>query len=570
MGSSQSQPSAPASVPSSDAVVPAAMRADAGVSLPAEPQPAEPLPAWGADTSADGGENSDSDVEYDLRTAGAVTPCADAGHIMGHAATAARDRDDPSVPPWAVGGAADENCSSGLSLQFVYGTRGADCRRNVHFTASGEVAFHAAMLVVLYDPRRHAQRFLRGHDGEVRCLAVHPSGRVLASGQAAGGANEVCIWSLDAPEPSLVLAGTHPSGVLALDFSPSGDRLVTLGWHGAGSILALWDWATGRQLAASAVDGPPPHALAWAPDSAAFATVGVQSVQLWGVAAGEGLLTCRQAQVATPRPMDGGFDGPSERAARLARRQTHFLCCAYLCTGQLIAGTSRGEVWCWVGVSLCARFRAHDGPIFCLESERREGWLLSGGKDGRLRLWAPSLWPAAPGSSRPLSRSAAAAGRPSDDGAPSAPTPLRMVDLRKLAVALSDAAGRPRLLGAPRSSTTGARVPLPPSPHRVLSPAPLPAATHLTARHCSRDATRTARFAQARRACALSRGSAPISSFRHAPGSCSISTTRPRPTIPTSPSYCKATPRSPSPRLRRMPGEWRHRPRRSPRTPRCR
>ena len=43
------------------------------------------------------------------------------------------------MPAWATGGAADEPCGSSLELQFVYGVRGADCRRNCFFTASGEI-----------------------------------------------------------------------------------------------------------------------------------------------------------------------------------------------------------------------------------------------------------------------------------------------------------------------------------------------------------------------------------------------------------------------------------------------
>ena len=81
--------------------------------------------------------------------------------------------------------------SSGqLELQFVYGYQGLRSRGNLYFLPSGEVAFHTASLVVVYEPRGHTQRFLAGHDAEVRCLALHPQGAVLASGQAASAAGE--------------------------------------------------------------------------------------------------------------------------------------------------------------------------------------------------------------------------------------------------------------------------------------------------------------------------------------------------------------------------------------------
>ena len=150
-----------------------------------------------------------------------------------------------------------------------------------------------------------------------------------------------------------------------------------------------------------------------------------------------------------------------------------FLCCTYLNTGLLVAGTASGEVWCWSDTALCARFRAHDGPIFCLETEASEGWLFSGGKDGRLRLWSPDMFP------QPAQRAGAAAPETSGSSVPAA---VRMLDLRRLAVSLSDSAGRPRLLGTPcvRSvhwvGTSGARTPcdLPMRMHSVLSRACIP------------------------------------------------------------------------------------------------
>ena len=261
----------------------------------AAPAGAGPRAAW---TTEDGfepaiapsslgtdGADSDSDVEYDASMLACPTPAVEAlesdasagsadmlGSMLGSA-------EDASMPSWAAGGAADEPCSSSLELQFVYGVRAADCRRNVFFTASGEVAFHSASLVVLYEPKRHTQRFLRGHDGEVRCLALHPTGRVLASGQAAGGRTEICVWQLDASEPA-ILSGSHAGGVCALAFSPTGDRLASLG---ADSSLVLWDWKSGSALASKSAHGEPLFALAWSPVESMLATVGVRCVKLWAV-----------------------------------------------------------------------------------------------------------------------------------------------------------------------------------------------------------------------------------------------------------------------------------------------
>ena len=264
-------------------------------------------PAFG--TAVTDGADSDSDVEYDVQTL-AAPPLAAIAAMEDDAledsdpASRPGGANDPSMPSWAAGGAADEPCASSLQLQFVYGVRSTDCRRNSYFTASGEVAFHTASLVVLYEPRRHTQRFLRGHDGEVRCLTLHPGGRTLASGQAAGGSTEICVWQLDANDPCAILSGSHPAGVTALAFSPTGERLASLG---ADSSLALWDWKRGTCLATRPAHTEPLFAIAWSPVEAALATVGARCVKLWGVDAEEKGLTGRSAQLLPSRPGESPF-----------------------------------------------------------------------------------------------------------------------------------------------------------------------------------------------------------------------------------------------------------------------
>jgi len=127
-------------------------------------------------------------------------------------------------------------------------------------------------------------------------------------------------------------------------------------------------------------------------------------------------------------------------------------------------------VWCWAGTSLTARYRAHTGPVYCLElqcataSAPASGtasaavgpppddgstsghWLLSAGKDGKLRLWPTAAFAsAAPMPARRVVFPSLGAPPPP----PPSAAPVRVVDLRMLAATLTDAAGHPRLLGAP-------------------------------------------------------------------------------------------------------------------------
>ena len=67
----------------------------------------------------------------------------------------------------ALAGAADWPLPDGLCLEWVYGCRGHDAHDAVHWTASGEVIFHAAAVGVVYDPKGRTQRFFTGHGNGV-------------------------------------------------------------------------------------------------------------------------------------------------------------------------------------------------------------------------------------------------------------------------------------------------------------------------------------------------------------------------------------------------------------------
>jgi WD40 repeat protein len=65
------------------------------------------------------------------------------------------------------------------------------------------------------------QGFLRGHDGDITCMAVSNSGRYMATGQAGVNA-DVRVWDLVTGECVHVLS-EHDEGVACVAFSPTTD-----------------------------------------------------------------------------------------------------------------------------------------------------------------------------------------------------------------------------------------------------------------------------------------------------------------------------------------------------------
>ena len=183
------------------------------------------------------------------------------------------------IPPSEPGN--EHQPTTSLDLEFVHGYSGklpyrtTSCT-NIFPLASGELVYPCSATVVIYDKIMHRQRFFFGHDDDVMCLAVHPSGTIVASGQV-GRRPPICIWDCAKPQSDLNDAegngmqgggpGSNPTGggmssgvthlgnllfhsrgIACMDFSTDGTLLVSVGADDAHHIC-VWDWQNGVLLA---------------------------------------------------------------------------------------------------------------------------------------------------------------------------------------------------------------------------------------------------------------------------------------------------------------------------------
>ncbi|CAN0073640.1 unnamed protein product, partial [Discosporangium mesarthrocarpum] len=98
---------------------------------------------------------------------------------------------------------------------------------------TGDVAYPAGCVVVIYQPRRNRQfRYFRTSKA-VSCLAFSPDGSMLAVGER-GHKPTVIIWSLASGsvlwELGALGAGQHRFGIICVAFSPCGGRVATMGF----------------------------------------------------------------------------------------------------------------------------------------------------------------------------------------------------------------------------------------------------------------------------------------------------------------------------------------------------
>ena len=161
------------------------------------------------------------------------------------------------------------------------------------------------LAAVVGDPRRR-------HWGPVRCLAVSPGGKTLATG---GDDHIIHLWDVSTGRPLQVLKG-HTEPVLALAFV--GDR--QLASASAGGSVKVWDLTKGAESAQCQGHKGAVHALACTADGQTLVTAGADRTR---AAVGR---DHRQGAVAPQRAhrgSDGGAPREGRGGGRLRRPRRH-------------------------------------------------------------------------------------------------------------------------------------------------------------------------------------------------------------------------------------------------------
>nr|XP_039326489.1 echinoderm microtubule-associated protein-like 3 isoform X2 [Saimiri boliviensis boliviensis] len=298
-----------------------------------------------------------------------------------------------------------------LSLDWVYGYRGRDSRSNLFVLRSGEVVYFIACVVVLYrpgggpgGPGGGGQRHYRGHTDCVRCLAVHPDGVRVASGQTAGVDKDgkplqpvVHIWDsetlLKLQEIGL---GAFERGVGALAFSAADQGAFLCVVDDSNEhMLSVWDCSRGMKLAEIKSTNDSVLAVGFNPrDSSCIVTSGKSHVHFWNWSGGVGV------------PGNGNLTRKQGVFGKY-KKPKFIPCFVFLPDGDILTGDSEGNILTWgrspsdsktpgrggakETYGIVAQAHAHEGSIFAL-CLRRDGTVLSGGgRDRRLVQWGPGL-----------------------------------------------------------------------------------------------------------------------------------------------------------------------------------
>jgi WD40 repeat protein len=248
-----------------------------------------------------------------------------------------------------------------------YGYRGHQCRNNARYTASESVAYFTAGVGIVYDPRKHTQRYHVKNDDDILSLAVHPNGKYVATGQI-GKEPIVCVWDTETGDTLSILRGVHSIGVCALAFSGDGKYLASVGldnYH----TLAVWDWKQGRVVGSTRGHTSVIYDVAWAPDGrSALVTCGQKHIKVWSIAGNT--LTAKSA-------VFGKAGSPQDAYSVVFRSSEEHL-----------TGMANGEIFRWKGTEFLGAWTGgHSAAVQTLFAVPGGGMVVSGDDDGVVCVW---------------------------------------------------------------------------------------------------------------------------------------------------------------------------------------
>jgi WD40 repeat protein/Ca2+-binding EF-hand superfamily protein len=267
-----------------------------------------------------------------------------------------------------------------LELAWAYGHRAQNSRSNVRYLitnadveAAENIVYPTASIGIILNINSRQQRFYQGHPAEITAIALHPSGILVATGDAK---SNIHLWNAHSMSCVSIIKGLVKDGIQHLIFSPSGSRIAAIHFD-ADSTVTLYNSSSG-EIIASARGIPVPmnvFGAAYSPNGDEIVIVGTKQVKFFSkVLNTKRSLECKVGRIG-----------------RMGKKQTYF--CVQYMENDAVVGCADGSLYRFSNQALIQVIQAHaiNEPVLCMHYSARDGLLITGGKDSLVKSWDSTL-----------------------------------------------------------------------------------------------------------------------------------------------------------------------------------
>ena len=273
----------------------------------------------------------------------------------------------------------NEGPDTNLELEWAFGYRTTTSRDNLRYVESESdpnttrFVYSTASLAVIQNIQSKEQQFYQGHSHEITCIALHPNSLIVATGDMS---SFIHLWNVKTFACSCIIRGLIKEGVQLLQFSYSGDRIVSIGRDNARTI-EIYDCATGELLSSAKGITYPNNVLdlSFSKSGAEIAVVGKKEVRFYkGANTGSRTLDCVIGKIGKGN-----------------KKQTFF--CVTHMGEDAIVGCASGELYRFRGDKCIQTIQAHglQEPVLCIYHSEKDGIIVTGGKDCIVKSWDSTL-----------------------------------------------------------------------------------------------------------------------------------------------------------------------------------
>ena len=299
-----------------------------------------------------------------------------------------------------------------LKMSTIQGASIKNVRQTAFYNCHGNVIYTAGAVGIELDPESRQQKFFSGyHTDTILSMAIfHATGAVaaqpafsrdrkkkndvpdedayvykgretlIATGEA-GAKPSIYVWESETMERLAKLKGFHRRGVTNLEFSRNGEMLATVGADSSHS-LAVYDWQKEKLVATMDLSDNKIFSITYMPGNPnMIVSAGYKHLCFW-------------------ESQSEGYTAVHPKLAIERGSEYAVMAVCHLPNKMTVAATELGDLWLWRRKESMVKMvpygngsiqNAHAGGINCMYYNSKAETLLTGGKEGDIKVWNEEL-----------------------------------------------------------------------------------------------------------------------------------------------------------------------------------